>query len=171
MIMEQRQSGEKRTLGINKRKKGVSGHDGRVTHPAQEHSGSRLSVKRAPPATPSSNTHIHSCSSVQVQMHLEESKQPQKAQNPKWMSVCVWERKGKKGPRCFLALASLSLSLLLPTCLVGCLRVRGRVCSVVTSTRCAPLTQITKAVDMPHKPESSRPTTLSHTPVSIHEPC
>ena len=35
--------------------------------------------------------------------------------------------------------------------------------SVVTSTRCAPLTQITQAVDMPHRPESPRPTAQSHT--------
>lgn len=60
--------------------------------------------------------------SMRVQMHLEESKQHQKAQNPKCMSVyvCVWgrEKERKREPRCFLALASLSL----PARLVGCLR-------------------------------------------------
>lgn len=170
MIMEQRQSGEKRTLGINKRKKGVSGHDGRVTHPAQEHSGSRLSVKRAPPP-PLLQTHTYTPVLLsKSRCTWRNPSNPKKHKIPnEWVYVCERERE-RKNPDVSLPLP-LSLSLLLPTCLVGCLRVRGRVRSVVTSTRCAPLTQITKAVDMPHKPESSRPTTLSHTPVSIHEPC
>lgn len=49
----------------------------------------------------------------------------------------------------------------------------GHVHSVVTSTRCAPLTQITQAVDMPHRPVSPRSqthSTIRHTPVFIHRP-
>lgn len=40
---------------------------------------------------------------------------------------------------------------------------QGRVRSAVTRTRCAPLTQITQPIDMPHRPKSHRPTAQSTT--------
>lgn len=55
----------------------------------REHSGSRLSIKCAPLLLKHTYRHTLQFFSIRVQMHLEESKQPKKAQNPKCMSVRV----------------------------------------------------------------------------------
>lgn len=68
-------------LEETKEKKGVSG-DGRITHPVQKHSVSKLSIKYAP-----FFTHTTLFFFGQVQMHLKKSKQPHKAHSPKCMSV------------------------------------------------------------------------------------
>lgn len=119
--MEQRQSGG-RTLGRNKREKRESGHDGRVTHPAQGTFWFKAVNQMRPP--PQTHTLTLLFLSIRVQMHLEESKQPQKAQNPKCMSVCVCERE-RENPD-----VSLPLLLPLPARLVGCLRAED-VCTLL----------------------------------------
>lgn len=99
-----------------------------------------------PPSSKHTHTHTLLFFSVQVQMHLEESKQPQTAQNPKCISVCVHfreRREGKERTQMFPC-PRLSLPLSFSPCSPGGVSEgRGRVHSVVTSTRCAPLTQIT----------------------------
>lgn len=101
-------------------------------------------VNQTQPPPSSKHTHTLLFFSVQVQMHLEESKQPQTVQNPKCISVCVHfreRREGKERTQMFpCPRLPLSFSLCSPG---GVSEGRGRVHSVVTSTRCAPLTQIT----------------------------
>lgn len=78
-------------------------------------------------------THMHCCYSL-----LTSRCTWRNPSNPKNIWSQISGRKGKKEPRCFLALASIS-----PQPPGGLSESRGRVRSVVTSTRCAPLTQIT----------------------------
>lgn len=105
-----------------------------------ESSGSRLSIKNALPL-PLQDTHMNPLLFLSIKMHLEESKQPQKSQNSKYsvgvcMRVCVADREKSQMFLC----PCLPFSHYLPS---GVSYGRGYVHSVVTSTRCAPLTQIT----------------------------
>lgn len=52
--------------------------------------------------------------------------------------------------------------------LTGRIRARERVHSVVTSTRCAPLTQNTQPVDMPHRHHTDPPHNQGHTCFHSH---
>lgn len=115
-IMEWRQSGGvegKEPQEETKEKKGVSGHDGRVTHPVQEHSGSRLSINPPPFLKTHTHTHTHCCSSQsKSRCTWRNPSNPKQHRIPNALvCVCIFESEGKakKEPRCFLALASLSL--------------------------------------------------------------
>lgn len=105
-------------LEETKEKKGVSG-DGRVTHPVQKHSVSKLSIKHAP------LLHTHCCSFLaKSRCTWRNPSNPTKHTVPNvwvynvWVYMRVREEGKRKNPD-----VSLPEPLSLPTRLVGCLRV------------------------------------------------
>lgn len=158
MIMELKKNGR---LEANKRKMGVSGHDGELlTHLRKALVQGCQSIAPTPKTPPTPHP-THTVIAVILCQCPDAPGGIQATLKSTWSQIS--ERQGRKDPRCFLAIASIS-----PQPPGGVSESRGRVRSVVTSTRCAPLTQITSAVDKPHRPESSGPTAQSHTHTCFH---